>query len=100
MRNANRFVLLLVISCLSASAQEVKFIDLVGVTQRTELRHPPAPPSNCEEKKPCVEAGGAESALPTAQPIGVIRTPSEFICSAYRRQRFAAGNPFKPSFGS
>jgi hypothetical protein len=30
-------------------AQEVKFIDISGVRQRTELRHPPAPPSDCKE---------------------------------------------------
>ncbi len=59
MRNANLFALVLLISSLSVSAQEVKFINLVGLTQRTELRHPPAPPSNCEAGKPCVGGWGS-----------------------------------------
>src|SRR5215469_3039648 len=32
--------------CILLSAQEVKYIDLSAVSQRTELRHPPAP--SCE----------------------------------------------------
>jgi len=57
MRNANLFALVLLISSLSVSAQEVKFINLVGLTQRTELRNPPAPQPKCEEGKPCVGGG-------------------------------------------
>jgi hypothetical protein len=29
-------------------AQEIKFIDIISVQQRTELRHPPAPPPDCK----------------------------------------------------
>jgi hypothetical protein len=34
--------------------QEVHYIDLTGVQQRTELRYPPAPPSDCKAGVPCV----------------------------------------------
>jgi hypothetical protein len=30
-------------------AQEIKFIDIISVQQRTELRHPPAPPPDCKD---------------------------------------------------
>jgi hypothetical protein len=38
-------------------AQEVRYIDLTGVQQRTELRHPPALPSDCKDGAPCVTFG-------------------------------------------
>src|SRR6266404_5143523 len=38
-------------------AQEVKYIDLSLVPQRTELRHPPAPPPDCKVGTSCVGAG-------------------------------------------
>jgi hypothetical protein len=38
-------------------AQEVKYIDISNVHQRTELRVPPAPPPVCEEGKGCTSGG-------------------------------------------
>lgn len=56
-----RFVYRIVLSFLFAwptlsHAQEVKCIDLTFVQQRTELRHPPAPPAECEDGK-CLGGG-------------------------------------------
>ena len=39
-------------------AQEVRFVDLSAISQRTTLRHPPAPPSSCGAD-PCGVAGGS-----------------------------------------
>src|SRR2546429_4425948 len=33
---------------------EIKYIDLTAVHQRTELRHPPAPQSDCKEGTHCI----------------------------------------------
>ena len=38
-------------------AQEIKSIDLSNVRARTELRHPPAPQSDCKEGAPCIGGG-------------------------------------------
>jgi hypothetical protein len=38
-------------------AQEIKYIDLTAVRQRTELRHPPAPQSDCKEGAGCIGGG-------------------------------------------
>jgi hypothetical protein len=38
-------------------AQEITYIDLAGVRQRTELRTPPAPPSDCKEGMLCSGGG-------------------------------------------
>jgi len=42
------FLLILFTTPCLLTAQEVKYIDLTGVPQRTELRHPPAPQSNSQ----------------------------------------------------
>ncbi len=47
---------LLALPCL-LKAQEVKYIDLTAVRQRTELRHPPAPQSDCREGTGCLGGG-------------------------------------------
>ena len=39
------------------TAQEIKYIDLSAVQQRTELRHPPASPATCEDGTSCVGGG-------------------------------------------
>jgi hypothetical protein len=39
------------------TAQEVKFIDISNVRQRTELRNPPAPQSDCKEGTHCIGGG-------------------------------------------
>ena len=41
---------------LLTQAQEVKYIELGFAHQRTELRHPPAPPSECKDGK-CIGGG-------------------------------------------
>jgi hypothetical protein len=38
-------------------AQEIKYIDLTTVRQRTELRHPPAPQSDCRAGTGCLGGG-------------------------------------------
>jgi hypothetical protein len=51
---------LLIVLLLSASAlrgQEVAYLDLVGVTPRTELRHPDPPPFVCKEDGTCMASG-------------------------------------------
>jgi hypothetical protein len=40
------------------TAQEVKFIDISNVRQRTELRNPPAPQSDCKQGAGCGGLGG------------------------------------------
>jgi hypothetical protein len=43
---------------LFSTGQEVKYIDLMGVQQRTELRSPPAPPPECQDDTHCSGSGG------------------------------------------
>lgn len=50
-------LLLLIAACAPLNGQEVRYIDLTGVQQRTELRYPPAPPAQCEADGPCVSGG-------------------------------------------
>lgn len=50
-------LLLMLSSPCWAGAQEVKFIDLSSVRQRTELRHPPAPAVSCPEGASCTGSG-------------------------------------------
>ncbi len=38
-------------------AQEIKYIDITNVRQRTELRRPPAPQSDCKEGTHCIGGG-------------------------------------------
>src|SRR5437879_7083068 len=49
-------LLVLALPCL-LKAQEVRYIDLTIVRQRTELRHPPAPPSDCRVGAGCLGGG-------------------------------------------
>jgi len=42
-------ILLLLLASGSLTAQEMNYIDLTFVAQRTDLRHPPAPPPVCED---------------------------------------------------
>ena len=39
------------------NAQEVRYVDLTAVAQRTALRHPRAPPINCKDGSSCVGGG-------------------------------------------
>lgn len=51
------FLLLLCALPFLLRAQEIKYIDLTYVRQRTELRYPPAPQSDCKEGKGCIGGG-------------------------------------------
>jgi hypothetical protein len=46
----------LALASMGANAQEMAFIDLSGVEQRTSLRYPPAPPPRCDDRG-CVGGG-------------------------------------------
>jgi hypothetical protein len=48
---------LLLVCAAIVEAQEIKFIDLSNIRQRTELRSPPAPQSDCVPNQPCVGGG-------------------------------------------
>jgi len=52
------FLFLLLGWPLLLHAQEVKYIDLSSLRQRTELRHPPRPPADCKEGTLCGGSGG------------------------------------------
>ncbi|HVN20345.1 MAG TPA: hypothetical protein VMU05_16280 [Dongiaceae bacterium] len=54
----SRLALPLLLVCAGiVQAQEIKFIDLSNIRQRTELRSSPAPPSDCVEGQGCVGGG-------------------------------------------
>src|SRR5664279_269384 len=58
MRVAGRMWLVLLFSgAVLLNAQEVRYVDLTAVTQRTALRHPPTPPRNCKDDSSCVGGG-------------------------------------------
>lgn len=57
MPSRNLFLLALLALPGVLRAQEVKYIDLAGVRQRTELRNPPAPQSECGEGRGCLGGG-------------------------------------------
>jgi hypothetical protein len=48
---------LLLAGVMTLQAQEVKYVDLTAIQQRTELRHPPAPPVSCNASGGCVGGG-------------------------------------------
>src|SRR5262249_48701359 len=58
---------------LQLKAEEVKYIDISSVVQRTKLRHPPAPPTNCEGNFFCV--GGASVGVSVADVAADITAP-------------------------
>ena len=53
----NGFQLILFTLPCVLMAQEIKYIDLTDVRQRTELRHPPSPQSDCKEGAGCIGGG-------------------------------------------
>src|SRR5262245_42387130 len=55
---ASRVLPLLLLVASSALSQEISYIDLTAVKQRTELRSPPAPPVDCEEEGTVCSSGG------------------------------------------
>src|SRR5882724_69786 len=54
-RNAFQLILF-TLPCI-LMAQEIKYIDITDLRQRTELRHPPAPQSDCKEGTHCIGGG-------------------------------------------
>jgi len=67
---ANRVLplLLLVAGSAPPGGEEIRYIDLTVVQQRTELRHPPAPLVNCEEGAPCTSGGYGGVAIGDGAP--------------------------------
>jgi hypothetical protein len=62
------YLLLLLAWPALARAQEMKFIDLTSLTQRTELRYPPAPPSlDCKEGN-CLGGGSGGGSVADGAP--------------------------------
>ena len=60
--------LLVLLACPGqVHAQETRFIDLTSVAQRTELRHPPSPPSECEIGN-CVGSGSGGGSVVDGAP--------------------------------
>jgi hypothetical protein len=49
-------------------AQEVLYVDLTGVQQRTDLRHPPAPPPDCKAGVECGSSGWAGASILDGAP--------------------------------
>jgi hypothetical protein len=64
---------LLLASVTLLQAQEVKYLDLTAVQQRTELRYPPAPPVSCGASGPCVGGGYGSASIGDGAPD--IRNP-------------------------
>jgi hypothetical protein len=63
-----RIVLILLLAWpVLVQAQEVKYIDLTGVTQRTELRQPPAPPPECKDGT-CIGGGSVGTSIGDGAP--------------------------------
>jgi len=60
-------LLLFTLPCL-LRAQEIKYIDLTDVRQRTELRHPPAPQSDCKEGTGCIAGGRGSGSVGDGAP--------------------------------
>jgi hypothetical protein len=58
--------LIVAASCATGIAQEVAYLDLTDVTPRTELRHPPAPPSKCNSDHVCTGTGGGSGSVSVA----------------------------------
>jgi hypothetical protein len=59
---------------LLLNAQEVRYVDLTAVTQRTALRHPPAPPINCNDGSTC-GVGAGHSGVSVSDGAPDIRDP-------------------------
>jgi hypothetical protein len=53
---------------LSVPAQEVKIIDMTAIQQRTELRHPPALPAECDDQSGCSGGGQGSATIVDGAP--------------------------------
>jgi hypothetical protein len=61
-------LLLLLATPLFVRGQEIKYVDLTVVEQRTALRHPPAPPPQCDEDGRCTSGGFGGSGVGDGAP--------------------------------
>src|SRR5437773_12557756 len=69
MMSIRRALLLLLLAwSLPLRAQETKYIDLSFARQRTELRHPPAPPADCKEGVGCFGGGSGGASVTDGAP--------------------------------
>src|SRR5262249_3975802 len=67
--SAGFLLFLFALSCSPLlNAEELKYIDLSSVRQRTDLRHPPAPSVNCHGSTSCVSAGFAGMSVADGAP--------------------------------
>src|SRR5262245_40744975 len=62
------FLLLLFTAPCLLTAQEVKYIDITGVHQRTELRHPPPRQSDCKDGTGCIGGGTGGGSVKDGAP--------------------------------
>jgi len=58
MRYIHLTILFVLLATTFLRAQEIKYIDLSGIRQRTELSHPPSPPADCKQGSGCLGTGG------------------------------------------
>lgn len=69
MRSIRRTLLFLLLAwSVLLKAQEIKYIDLSLIQQRTELRHPPAPPADCKEGSGCIGGGSGGGSVGDGAP--------------------------------
>jgi hypothetical protein len=68
MRFRSGFLLLLFTTPCLLTAQEVKYIDVTGVRQRMQLRHPPALQSDCKDGTGCIGSGYGGSSVGDGAP--------------------------------
>jgi hypothetical protein len=78
--------------------QEVRYIDLTGVSQRTDLRHPPAPASDCKPGMPCVSSGWGGASVADGAPDS--RDPRELTVQILSvvPDRIDAAQPIEAEF--
>lgn len=58
----------LLVSAALLHAQEIKYLDIRSIQQRTELRHPPAPSVDCDGNGHCVGGGGGSVSVGDGAP--------------------------------
>lgn len=69
MRSIRRTLLFLLLAwSVLLKAQEIRYIDLSLIQQRTELRHPPAPPADCKEGSGCIGGGSGGGSVRDSAP--------------------------------
>src|SRR6059058_6393130 len=89
-------LLLFSLPCL-LRAQEIKYIDITSVQQRTELRHPPAPSPDCKDGN-CVGGGiGGASAGDGAPDQRDPRALGVYLLQVTPRE-IRASEPFEAEF--